>query len=296
VTLDIDTVADELYGLLPGEFTSTRDARAAEARRSGERELAAAIKALKRPTSGAWLVNLLARSDREQIATLLDLGAAMREAQEQLVGDELRRLSQQRRQVVSALGQSARERARDVGQPVSEEAGRELEATLEAALADPAAGEAVRSGRLTTALKPSGFGAPGRADTAASPPAKAGAGGGGKQSGRSRIPRQDDNEAKRQLQAAAAQALREAELAATAARSTATELAAQASEATRECSRLRELISDVAAQLEHLKAEETVAVKQSREAERAREAGDRAARAAEHRADQLRLSKSRLGD
>ncbi len=58
--VDLDTVGTELYGLRPTEFTAARDAQAAAARRGGDRELAAAIKKLRRPTPAAWLVNLLA--------------------------------------------------------------------------------------------------------------------------------------------------------------------------------------------------------------------------------------------
>ena len=156
--MDLDTVADELYGLAPAEFTPARDARVAEAVRAGDRGLAAAIKSLRRPTRSAWLVNTLVRQRREQVDELLDLGDTMREAQQQLAGEELRQLSRRRHEVVSALAQQAREVAREAGQPATDEMVLELESTLEAALADPAASEAVRSGRLTAALSYSGFG------------------------------------------------------------------------------------------------------------------------------------------
>ena len=156
--MDLDTVADELYGLAPPEFTPARDARVAEAVRAGDRGLAAAIKSLRRPTRSAWLVNTLVRQRREQVDELLDLGDTMREAQQQLAGEELRQLSRRRHEVVSALAQQAREVAREAGQPATDEMVLELESTLEAALADPAASEAVRSGRLTAALSYSGFG------------------------------------------------------------------------------------------------------------------------------------------
>ncbi len=151
-------MADELYGLTPGEFTSTRTARAAAARQAGNRELATAIKELRRPTTGAWLANLLERDRHEELLALLELGEETRRAHSKLDAEDLRRLSRQRRQVVAALSHDARRLARDVGLPVSDAVGRELEETLEAAFADPGASEAVRSGRLTTALNYSGLG------------------------------------------------------------------------------------------------------------------------------------------
>jgi hypothetical protein len=156
--VDLDAVADELYGLTPSEFTATRQARAAEARQSGARELAAAIKKLRRPTTSAWLANRLVRDRYEELVELLELGEATRHAHAKLDADDLRRLSRQRRQVIGALTQDARRLARALGQPVGETVGRELEATLEAAFADRNACEAVRSGRLTTALSYSGLG------------------------------------------------------------------------------------------------------------------------------------------
>ncbi|MGI8754204.1 MAG: hypothetical protein ACR2MN_18180 [Acidimicrobiales bacterium] len=156
--MDLDDVADELYGLTPGEFTSTRTARAAAARQAGNRELATAIKELRRPTTGAWLANLLERERHDELLALLELGEETRRAHSKLDAEDLRRLSRQRRQVVAALSHDARRLARDIGLPVSDAVGRELEETLEAAFADPGASEAVRSGRLTTALSYSGLG------------------------------------------------------------------------------------------------------------------------------------------
>ena len=75
--MDLETVADELYGLRPADFTSARDAKAAEARTSGDRQLATQIKALRRPTTSAWLANLLARTRSEQVTQLLDMGESL---------------------------------------------------------------------------------------------------------------------------------------------------------------------------------------------------------------------------
>lgn len=176
--MDLDAVADELYGLTPGEFIAARQARAAEARQSGDRGLASAIGKLRRPTTGAWLVNRLGRDRHDELVRLLDLGEATRQAHSTLEASDLRRLSRQRRQMISALSQEARGLADGAGQPVSEAVGRELETTLEAAFADRDAGEAVRAGRLTVALSYSGLGPmevpPSPSPAPASPPASAG--------------------------------------------------------------------------------------------------------------------------
>jgi hypothetical protein len=156
--IDLDAVADELYGLAPPEFTSQRDARAADARRAGDKALAAEIKKLRRPNTGAWLANLLTRERGQQVAGLLELGAALRAAQAELATDDLRRLSSERHRQVAELEREARDIARRHDQVVSDGALQELAATLEAALADEQAANAFRAGRLTTGLHYSGLG------------------------------------------------------------------------------------------------------------------------------------------
>ena len=111
MALELDSAADQLYGLAPGEFTAARDRLAAEARAGGDRDLAAAIKKLKRPTVAAWLANRLTRERPDDVDRLIALGRELRDAQEQLDADELRQLSQQRHLVVAALVGEARELA-----------------------------------------------------------------------------------------------------------------------------------------------------------------------------------------
>ena len=156
--MDLDTTARELYGLLPGEFATTRNIRASEAQADGSRDLATAIRQLRRPTTSAWLANLLVRERPSQITTLLELGTAMSKAQSDLAGTEIRRLSHQRQGVVASLSDSARQLALERGKEVSESTIRELQETLDAAIADSEAREALASGSLTTAMRYSGLG------------------------------------------------------------------------------------------------------------------------------------------
>ena len=157
--MDLHAVADELYGLLPEDFAATRKIRAGEAQAAGDRDLAAAIRQLRRPTTSAWLANLLVRERPTQIAQLLELGTAMHRAQADLVGEELRQLSQQRQEVVTSLSDAARQLAHDLGKHTSDATMRELEETLEAAIADSEARDALASGHLAAAMRYSGLGA-----------------------------------------------------------------------------------------------------------------------------------------
>lgn len=165
----VDDAADELYGVAPDAFVPRRDELAAAARQAGDRDRARAIAALRRPTQSAWLVNLLVRRERAPLEQLLDLGEALRDAQQHLSGDALRELSAQRTGVVSALVRRAGQLAREAGARTSSAALGEVQATLEAALAQPEVAAQVRAGRLVRPVEYAGF--------CAAPDAPAAAGG-----------------------------------------------------------------------------------------------------------------------
>ncbi|MEV0416269.1 hypothetical protein AB0I68_37355 [Streptomyces sp. NPDC050448] len=154
VDADVDAVADELYGLVPARFTEVRDERAAEARKAGRAAAARAIAGLRRPTRAAFVSNLLVRRRPKEVAALLELGEALRQAHRSLDGTQLKDLSHQRHVVVAALARAARQLAEEEGQAVSEGVAREVEQTLHAVLADPDAAERWSSGCLSTALTP----------------------------------------------------------------------------------------------------------------------------------------------
>ena len=158
MAVNLEQVADELYALAPAAFTAARDEQAGQARAAGDADLAAAVRKLRRPTVSAWLVNLLAREDGGQVDDLLELGQSLREAQRALDGDRLRDLSTQRRRLVAALTQEAQRLAAQAGQAVSAQVEREVQDTLEAALADQGMADRVSSGRLTKALSYAGLG------------------------------------------------------------------------------------------------------------------------------------------
>jgi chromosome segregation ATPase len=158
------TATDELirrmYEEPPDRFVATRSAAIADAKKAGDKDTVKRLTALRKPTVAAWLVNLLALRRSELIDELVELATALREAQRSLNGDEMRELSNQRRQIVSALVTEARKLA------VAEDAAMtgaklplgEVESTLTAALAEPEIAEQVRTGRLIRAATYAGFG------------------------------------------------------------------------------------------------------------------------------------------
>ena len=148
-------IADELYGLAPAEFTPTRDARAKELKRE-DPALAQQVKALRKPSLAAWVVDQLVRRETEQVDQVIAVGAALRAAQADLDGEELRALSRQRRQLTAAVTTRARAVAGGLGQKVTPAVSDQVEATLTAAMVDEGCARAVRSGLLVAALTSTG--------------------------------------------------------------------------------------------------------------------------------------------
>ncbi|MER6571253.1 hypothetical protein ABT288_34995 [Streptomyces sp. NPDC001093] len=150
--MDLDAVADELYGLRPEEFVAARDRRAREARKAGDQALAKEIGGLRRPSLSAWVGNLLVRRQPEEVRPLLELGEELRRAHRDLDGPQLRKLARRQSEVIGALGQQARRLAAEAGRPVGEGVQREVEETLHAVLADPQAAREWAAGRLVKPL------------------------------------------------------------------------------------------------------------------------------------------------
>lgn len=256
--MDINEVADELYGLEPGDFVEVRTARAKEARAAGDRTLAKEIAGLRRPTAVAWMVNVLSRENSEDVENLLELGEAMREAQRHLSGDDLRMLTTQRQQVVRALSRKAGALAADRGHRASDTALREVGQSLHAALADPEIGELVRAGRLLSAVSYSGMGPAGLTLV------------GGSETKRPSTPAHKKETSDDALVAARSQ-LAEAEEAERAAASTAKEAASDAE-------RARAAVDDASARVAELREQLTQAEQELQFARRAeRAAADHAA-------------------
>ena len=146
-------IADELYALPLTEFTSARDGRVRGLKGT---PLAAKVKALRKPSTAAWVLNLLVRREAGQVAQVLSVGAALREAQAAMSAGELRALTRQRRQVTAAVTTQARRLASDEGVRVTEAVATQVEATLTAAMVDAECGRAVQSGLLVATLSTTG--------------------------------------------------------------------------------------------------------------------------------------------
>jgi hypothetical protein len=318
-TASLAGVADELYALLPDEFTAARNARAKRLQ-LGDRALAKAVSELRRPAPAAWLVNQVVRHRADELEQLLQLGEQLRAAQADLDAATLTALARERRKVVGALARDAGRLARELGNEVRSPVIDAVAETLQAAMTDASAADAVRTGRLVRGLEAigtevdlDGAVAGGDATTGARPaPPRGGTPARDEVAERrARKQREDaetDREREEREQAEAKQAEREraereraeraaakAEERAVAAEQTAAEASARLDDAHAAADRAAETRDDLEAQVRELESKLSAAERELADAERAvrplEREHERAARAADEAraaADELR--------
>lgn len=152
----LTAAADELYALVPEEFTAARNARAKDVK-ADDTELGTRIGEFRKPSPAAWILNQLVREQPDAIDELLDLGADLRDAQAAGDGKALTSVGAERRQLISGLLKQATHIADAADRSPSRAVLDEVEQTLIAATVDEAAGEALRTGRLVRSLQAVGF-------------------------------------------------------------------------------------------------------------------------------------------
>jgi len=268
-----DDAIDELYALPVDEFIAARTRLARERKAAGDREGAARIQSLRKPTVAAWAVNQLVRREARAVDELFDAVEALRTAQEQALRGEGRRALQEaggrRKAAVDRLTGAAEGILDEAGHGAGRASVDAVTNSLLAVATDPEAARLVRSGRLEKELPPpSGFGDVG--DLAVV------------------LPMPDRRAARKPERATPGGPPATVRSAAEArAEKRAAEMAAQAEQAQREAARRREEADRAAAEVRRLRDElaeaERLAARMNREAERserrAAEARDRAARA-----------------
>ncbi|MFR9767778.1 hypothetical protein [Nocardia sp. SC052] len=274
--MTVEDVARDLYGLAPADFVAARADRAAAAKQSGDKQLAAAIGKLRKPTLTAWAANLLSRAAPEDVAALLRLAAALAAAQRKLSAEQLRELTAQRQQLVNALAKKAGALAAEHGHPVGENVVREIGQTLTAALADRDVADRLRAGTLATAASYEGFGPSGPGLLAV--PERA------MRPGRAAV-RPPDDSARREL--------REAEEALETARAEEDSAGAAFEEATGELSSAEERVAALRDELEHAEQQRQFRKSAERSAKDELHAARRQVERAERR---LAKARQRAGD
>ena len=169
-----DADINRLYGLPLDEFVAQRDELAKSLRASGDREGAAAVKALRKPTAGAWALNQAVRRRRDETEALLAAGERLREAHAALLSgggrDQLRTAMDEQRRLASVLADCAEAIASETGKsgPALKE---RVRSTLHAAALDEGVREDLARGRLVREREAVGMGGAfgASSDTAAAP-------------------------------------------------------------------------------------------------------------------------------
>lgn len=193
--------ADTLDRLFHGpleEFTAQRNELAKSLRSDGEVEAANWVKALRKPSRGAWLVNQLATRKADEVKGLLEVGEELRAAQEEMLAgatdrEKLRQAARREQEAVDSLLRTADAIGREhgVGAQILTRVGE----TLQAAAGDPDLAEAIRRGRVSKEQRAASIGLVGPASAPA--PARKG--------------RRDDAAAKRRARQQQAKRRKEAE-------------------------------------------------------------------------------------
>ena len=145
---------DQLYGARPEDFTALRTKLVAAAKKRGDADEAKVIAAARRPTTAAWVVNALVRSDDSVRTRLADLGERLRAAHASMDGARIRELSAAQRKLIDELLRAGLDAA-ELSDP-SATLRDDVTGTLQAAIADPEV--AARLGTLAKPERWAGFG------------------------------------------------------------------------------------------------------------------------------------------
>jgi hypothetical protein len=147
----------DLYGLPLEEFTKTRDDLAKELRKAGKTEAADEVKALRKPSVSAWVIDQLARRHPQEMKALVKAGDDLRKAQRGAVSgrdpEQLREATRSHRDRLDDLTSFARHELDAGGQTLQRVA-----QTLRAASIDKQASKALLAGTLATDVEQAGFG------------------------------------------------------------------------------------------------------------------------------------------
>jgi hypothetical protein len=156
VTLPPDE-ASPLYALDPGDFIAARTALAKALKAEGDKDIAAVVGKLRKPSPVAWALNQIARSQPDLVEEALEATRSLRDASDAAVGGDASRF----RDAAAAERAATRALADEAGDllgPRGVDLRLQLEGTVRAAGLDDEVAEELRAGCLSTHHDASGFG------------------------------------------------------------------------------------------------------------------------------------------
>ena len=148
---DLETAVDQLHAVPLEDFVAERKRLAKELRAAGDRESAAELAKLPKPSAPAWALNRVARDEPGALGGWLEAAEALRAASagaDRQSGDALRAAMAAHREATRRVLATVREHARPNGRELSEPMLDRVRDLLQAATADPARAELLRAGRV----------------------------------------------------------------------------------------------------------------------------------------------------
>jgi hypothetical protein len=155
----LEDVLTELAAAPPSAFTRARDTLLARLTKLGQVQVAARVKAVRRPTAPLWAVNRLAREEPESVERLIATADRMRAAQlgQGASAADFTGASREQRAALGHLTDRAGAILRQAGLGATHQVLVRVETTLAGAASDPQLRPALREGRLEHELAARGF-------------------------------------------------------------------------------------------------------------------------------------------
>ena len=148
----LDAALDELYGVDPADFVDTRKRLAADLRAAGDKDAAKSVQAARRPTTAAWALNQLRRTDPDLVDAFLDRSRELQAAQTGALAGGRETMRDATRAQRQALADATDAAIAALGDRATDGFRTQIVSTLHAASADDAVGEQLRQGRLVREL------------------------------------------------------------------------------------------------------------------------------------------------
>lgn len=161
---DVSVNSQDLYGLPLERFTPERNALAKQLRERGDRDEAARVAKLKKPSVAAWAVNQLVRTQKREVEAVFRAGDELQKAQANVLEGRgepgsLRKAADAERAGLERLTRKARGLLSGEGHELSPAKLEQVSDTLHAAAIDEDARDQVRDGCLVRELRHVGLGA-----------------------------------------------------------------------------------------------------------------------------------------
>lgn len=153
---------DRLYALPLEEFTAERDDLAKRLRKEGDRDAAAEVNGLKKPSVAAWAVNQVQRDRPDEVRELIEVTEELHRVHKKLSSagarERLEEAAEMQRKLIRSLVRCASQLLEAGGHPASDATLQKVSDTLRAAALDEDVRDQLAHGRLVKEASAAGFG------------------------------------------------------------------------------------------------------------------------------------------